>query len=249
MGETCTALIAEPVPVGIGRPLSSELAFGSRAVLAGVYRAMRKGGTLYRASKPIIGLAGGIGAGKSTVASLFAELGAAVIDSDRLNHEELNAPEVLGTLRQWWGDGVIGPDGKADRTAIRGIVGQDAGALRRLEGLVHPRIAQRTSELIAGWSSDPGIRAIVWDAPLLFEVGLADRCDCVVFVEAPAAARLARVSVGRGWSVEDLERLEKQQKPLDLKRANADYTVENNSDVSALRRQVAEVFSRILSGA
>ena len=65
------------------------------------------------AAKPIIGLAGGIGAGKSTVASILAELGAKVISSDRLNHEELDRPEVLQELRRWWGNGVIAPDGRA----------------------------------------------------------------------------------------------------------------------------------------
>ncbi len=202
-----------------------------------------------KAGKPIIGLAGGIGAGKSTVAAIFAELGAAVIDSDRLNHEELNTREVLDQLRQWWGDVVTQPDGRADRDAIRRIVREDPQALKQLEGLVHPRIARRTAALIAGWQADPGVRAIVWDAPLLFEVGLAERCDCVVFVEAAGAVRQARVCQRRGWGVEDLERLEKLQNPLDLKRASADYTVENNSDMNALRQQVAEVFSRILSGA
>ena len=199
-----------------------------------------------QAGKPIIGIAGGIGAGKSTVASILAELGAGVVDADRLNHEELNSPEVLAALREWWGEAVAGH--QADRGAIRRIVGDDPEALRRLEDLVHPRIARRSEALIAAYQADPAVRAIVWDAPLLFEVGLAERCDCVVFVEADRDVRLGRLRQGRSWTGQDLQRFEKSQGLLDLKREQADYIVENSSDRLSLRRQVEEVFSQILSG-
>jgi len=203
---------------------------------------------LAQAGKPIIGIAGGIGAGKSTVASILAELGAGVVDADGFNHEELNSPEVLAALREWWGEAVATADHRADREAIRRIVSNDPEALRRLEELVHPRIARRSEALIAAYQADPAFRAIVWDAPLLFEVGLAQRCDCVIFVEADRDVRLGRLRKGRSWTGEDLERFEKSQGPLDLKRGQADYIVENNSDKRSLRRQVEKVFSQILSG-
>ncbi len=201
-----------------------------------------------KAGKPIIGIAGGIGAGKSAVASIFAELGAAVVDADRINHQELDAPEVISVLRQWWGDGVVGGDGHADRNAIRAIVRKDRQELHRLEGLVHPRIARRSDAMIESFLADPSVRAVVWDAPLLIEVGLAERCDCVVYVDADPAVRLDRLRRTRLWSDEDLRRMESSQKPLDLKKERADYIVENNSDRESLRRQVERVFSLILSG-
>jgi dephospho-CoA kinase len=204
--------------------------------------------TLSQAAKPIIGIVGGIGAGKSTVASMLAELGAAVVDADRLNHEELNSPEVLATVRQWWGGGVVGADGRADRDAIRRIVRGRPEELRRLEALVHPRIAERSETLIRAYRADPNVRAIVWDAPLLVEVGLAGRCDCVVYVDTNPDVRLNRLRQSRSWSDEDLQRMESSQKPLDLKRERADYIVENGSDRESLRRQVERVFSQILSG-
>ncbi len=199
------------------------------------------------AGKPIIGLTGGIGSGKSTVAEVMRELGAAVIDADRLNHEELNAPEVLEELRRWWGSQVVGPDGRADRAAIRRIVGGDAVQRQRLERLVHPRIDRRRRVLVDQYRGDPAVRAIVWDAPLLHEVGLAEACDFLVFVDADRAIRLDRVRK-RGWTTEDLERFEKSQLPLDTKRDRADYRVVNSSDIADLRRQVEDVFSRILAG-
>jgi dephospho-CoA kinase len=200
------------------------------------------------AGTPIIGLAGGIGSGKSTVASILEELGARVISSDRLNHEELDSPEVLRHLRQWWGDRVATPEGRADRAVIRRIVAADPAARARLEQLVHPRIAARRQALMAALAADPAVKAFVWDSPLLFEAGLAGQCDRVIFVEAPREVRLARTVRDRRWTPQDLERLEKSQKPLDFKRDRADYRIVNNSDMEGLRRQVSDVFSRILSG-
>ena len=197
--------------------------------------------------KPIIGLAGGIGSGKTTIASLFAELGAGVISSDRLNHEELDSQEVLNQLVEWWGRRVIDATGHADRTVIREIVGSDEASRRRLEQLVHPRIAARRQAMMSGFQDDDRVRAIVWDSPLLFETGLAALCDYVVFVDSDPTQRLARVGRERGWSQEDLDRFEKLQKPLDFKRERADYIVDNNSDMDAVRKQAEGVFSRILS--
>lgn len=202
-----------------------------------------------RAGKPIIGLAGGIGAGKSTVASILQDLGARVIDSDRLNHDELNSPEVQAELCQWWGERIVKPDGSTDRGVIRSIVTADPQARRRLEELVHPRIARRRDAMMAEWANDPAVLAVVWDSPLLFEAGLAEACDKVIYVDADPAARRARVMGARSWSEEDMLRLEKSQYSLDFKRNSADYTVVNNSDIDDLRRQLIDVFSRILSGA
>ena len=200
-----------------------------------------------KTGKPIIGLAGGIGSGKSTVAALMRELGAAVISADEIGHEELNRPEVLAEAQNWWGPSVVRPDGRANREGIRGIVARDPESRGRLEGLLHPLIERRTRELLARYQADPKIRAIVWDAPLLYEAGLDRHCDRVIFVEADERTRVERVVRQRGWSPEELRTLEKLQKPLDFKRKKADYVV-NNSDNDDLSRQVEDVFSRILSG-
>ena len=200
-----------------------------------------------RAGKPIVGVAGGIGSGKSTVAAMLGELGAAVIDSDRLNHEELNQPDVLDCLRRWWGDEVIGPRGRADRDAIRKRVAADPEARKRLEQLVHPRIARRRQAEMARLQTDPNVRAFVWDVPLLYEAGLADQCDAVIFVDADRAVRRQRVLRTRGWTDDDLERFERAQVPLATKAGRADYKVVNNTGLDDLRRQVREVFTQILA--
>jgi dephospho-CoA kinase len=192
-------------------------------------------------------LAGGIASGKSTVAVAMAELGARVIDADRLNHEILDTPEVREELYQWWGESVFTDQGRTNREAIRKIVQSNPDELRRLESLVHPRIAARSDAMISAWGDDPDVKAIVWDAPLLFETGLHHRCDCIVFVDAEPAVRRQRLQNKRGWTAEDVAWVEKSQKSLDFKKARADYIIENNSSEGSLRSRARELFSHILS--
>jgi len=213
--------------------------------------------------KPIIGLAGGIGSGKSTVARLLAECGAAVIDSDALNHEVLQSPEVVQTLVSWWGETVLsasegGPEketggepgeaaGSVDRQKISDIIFRDPRQRRRLEKLVHPRIARRREGLIAAHQQDPDIRAIILDSPLLIESGLDRRCDLTLFVDAPDGMRRRRVTTDRGWSEQEWLDREKSQLPLDKKRARADHIIVNNSsDLAQLRKTVRDLFSILL---
>lgn len=204
-------------------------------------------GTHTRSTKPVIGLVGGVGSGKSTVARMFAELGAAVIDSDRLGHEQLQRPEVLSQLRSWWGPQVVTAAGVADRSAISRIVFHDAAELSRLEALLHPLIDQRRKELVADLERDPAIKAVVLDAPKLLEAGLSGVCDRVVFVDSPRDERLRRVAETRGWSEDELNRRENLQFSLDKKRSMSDDVIVNHSDIEALRREVEQVFSAILN--
>jgi dephospho-CoA kinase len=198
-------------------------------------------------AKPIIGLAGGIGAGKTSVARILESLGAAVIDSDRLAHQELNDPEVITTLRQWWGDSIALASGEIDRGAVGGIVFENAAELARLEKLLYPRIERRRQELMAVCEGDERIKAIVVDAPKLYEAGVDKVCDVVVFVDADQPVRFSRVAESRGWTKEELARRENLQNPLDAKKANADYVVSNNSTIEELRIQVERVFSSVLA--
>lgn len=197
--------------------------------------------------KPVIGLTGSIGSGKSTVADILRDLGAAVIDSDRLIHDELRTRDVIATLRDWWGPDVVLADGGIDRKAVAEIVFHDDQELDRLQDLLYPRIERRRSEMMPGLFADASLRAVVLEVPKLFEIGLDRECDAVVLVDADRDVRIRRLAQSRGWSEDELSRRENRLIPLDRKRSLADYIVENHSTLDALRRKVESVFSSILT--
>jgi dephospho-CoA kinase len=195
-----------------------------------------------------VGLAGGVSAGKSTVAKILGELGAGVIESDTLSHQEINSDEVKSVLRRWWGDDVVAPDGSVDRQRVAAIVFGDAVQRHRLEALLHPRINVRRADLMAEFEKQPRLRMIVLDSPLLYESDLDLMCDAVIFVEAGPDVRRQRSEKFRHWPDGEMARREKSQHGLDTKRARADYICENNSSLADLRTQVERVFAQIVSG-
>lgn len=176
----------------------------------------------------VIGLAGGIGAGKSAVARAFGRAGCAVIDSDAEARAALNRPEVLTTLKKWWGASVVGADGKADRVGLARVVFANAAERKRLEDLVHPLI-RRTRASAQAEARRAGAPAIVYDAPLLFEAGLDALCDAVVWVECPRGERLRRVRESRGWDEAELTRREAAQWDADLKRSKCPHRIDNSA--------------------
>lgn len=197
-------------------------------------------------NKPIIGLAGGIGSGKSLVAKLFGELGCHVIDSDQQVRQAYRDPSVLQTLRQWW-PGIVSDDGAVDKAAIARKIFSSPAEKLRLEQLLHPRVnAAREAEMKKA-VENPNIVAFVWDAPLLFEVGLNKQCDVVVFVDSPETIRAARVKESRGWGLEELKQREISQWPLDKKREISDYVLSNTADAAQARDQVRDLFPQILA--
>jgi dephospho-CoA kinase len=202
-----------------------------------------------RPRKPIIGLCGGIGAGKSLVAREFERLGAVVIDSDRLSHEILARPAVLDQVRGWWGEQVVTAEGGPNRQRIAELVFADPEKRRRLESVLHPLIAAEREYIISRSTENPAVRAIILDSPLLFESRLDRLCDKIVFVEAGEQVRLARLRETRGWELEQVRRREQWQMPLDRKRARSDFTVTNEGSPEQLRSAVAAVFERIVSEA
>ncbi len=191
---------------------------------------------------PVIGIVGGIGAGKSEVARALAELGCVVSDSDRAAHEVLASPDVITQAVQRWGRAVLAADGRPDRSAIGQVVFADPGERLWLESIIHPRLESRRRQLFA---AHPQARAHVIDAPLLLEAGLGPSCDAVIFVEAPEGARLARVQATRGWSHAEWSRREAAQMPLDLKRKMSHHVVCNDGDPASLRVSVRAVLDLI----
>lgn len=195
--------------------------------------------------KPVIGLAGGIGAGKSLVADEFARLGCEVIDGDAIGHELLSLPEVCQMLRHQWGDGIFNPDGSVNRQALGRIVFDDRDALDRLNGILHPLIRRRIEERIAMADRNAAVPAIVLDAAVLFEAKWDDLCTHLVFVQAPGDSRAARV-VQRGWDRRTWASRENSQISLDKKAARCQYSIDNSSSEFYLREQVHQLFRQLV---
>jgi dephospho-CoA kinase len=201
------------------------------------------------AGKPIIGIAGGIGSGKSYVAKLFGELGCLVIDSDAQVREAYNEERVKAALREWWGDAAIDHAGNVDRRFISRRVFSDPAERERLERLLHPLVKEARDALMTQAANNPQVVAYVWDTPLLFEAGLYRACDAIVFVDAPPAVRAARVKATRGWEEIDLLKRQNLQWGLDKKREMSDHRVTNAADHAGdVRDQVRATLSRILAG-
>jgi len=197
-------------------------------------------------NKPIIGIAGGIGSGKSYIARLFGELDCSVIDSDAAVREVYEQPAVMQTLRSWWGDSVITPDGQVDRKAIAKRVFSDMAERRRLEGYVHPLVDHlRVEKMNRDLAQMPDLKAFIWDTPLLFETGVYRQCDSLVFVDTPLEIRQKRVAE-RGWDATELTKRENLQWPLDKKRFLCNDVIVNSARDDA-RGQVGQVLSRIFA--
>jgi len=198
---------------------------------------------------PVVGLAGGIGAGKSRVAGILGEAGCVVSDSDADARAALTDPNVVSALTAIAGAGILGGDGSVDRGRLAAAIFSDDGVRARVEAVMHPWIEQRRRALFAEACrrSDSLPAALVIDAPLLFEAGLDGQCDAVIFVDAPYAQRLARVQVTRGWSEEELMRREQAQWDVDRKRERATYVITNDSDDVRLREQTMAVLRAIVS--
>ena len=194
---------------------------------------------------PVIGLVGGIGAGKSTAAATFALLGCTLLDADRIGHELLQCDDVRDDIRRRWGPDVFTPDAGVDRAALGEKVFADADELAALNAIMHPRIR---SALVAGIDAARrgGADAIVLDAAVLFEAAWDDLCTTVVFVSAGDEQRVQRVHKGRGWDRPTWESRERRQKSLDFKAGKCQYTLDNSSSVSHLRAEVRQLLDRIV---
>jgi dephospho-CoA kinase len=188
----------------------------------------------------MVGLTGGIGAGKSVVAKRLAELGAVVIDADRLAREVV-APgtEGLAEVVAAFGPEVLAPDGSLDRAVLaRRVFGDDA-ARRRLEEIIHPRVRARTRELV---SAVPPDAVVVNDVPLLVESNLAAGYDMVVVVLADERARLRRLAQDRGMSESEARARIAAQATDEQRRAAADVVLINDGTLDELRAAVDEVW-------
>ena len=196
-----------------------------------------------RAGKPVVGVVGAIGAGKSVVCRRLADLGARVLDADRTGHETLRLPAVRDALVEKFGAQILDGQGGVDRQALGRVVFADAEKRRELEAIVHPVMLEVFRKELEGALSDETVPLVVLDAAILIEAGWDVVCDAIVFVDAPRAVRLERVQRTRGWSEEELTRREAAQLPLEVKKKRALAEIVNDGPVEKVHEAVDRLFA------
>lgn len=189
-----------------------------------------------------IGLTGGIGAGKSTVAATFAECGGIVVDGDVIAREVVEpGTEGLAALAEAFGSGILQPDGALDRPALAAIAFSDDEKRAALNGIVHPLVARRRSELIAAAGDDA---IIVEDIPLLVESQMAPLFPLVVVVHADEEVRVARLMEYRGFSEADARARIAAQATEPQRRDVADVWLDNAGSPHDLAAQALELWQQ-----
>lgn len=193
----------------------------------------------------VVGLTGNIGSGKSTVAQLLVARGIPVIDADVLARAA-TAPgsPALAAIVARWGAGMRAADGTLDRAALRQIVFRDAAQRAALDAIVHPDVEAQRNALLAA-ARARGDRVQVCDIPLLFEVGLADQMDVILLIDAPRGLRLERLTRDRGLGRSEALAMIDAQWPAEKKRSRADYVIDNDGTLDALRTRVDETWRAI----
>jgi dephospho-CoA kinase len=189
---------------------------------------------------------GGIGSGKSAVAAEFVKLGCKVIDADKIAHKLLDRDDIKEKIVALFGREVVDSSGNIDRKRLGEIVFADHNKLTTLNRIIHPLVIERVEELIEQYKHQDQIKAIVLDMPLLVEIGWAERCNKLIFVDCEEKIRAKRAEK-MGFDKNQLKNRENFQISLDNKETLADNTIENNSDFSAMVRQVADIFSDIMN--
>lgn len=194
----------------------------------------------------LVGLTGGIGTGKSTVAAMFRALGCPVIDADRLAREVVEPGQpALAEIAREFGPGVLDDGGRLDRKALAAIVFADADRRRRLEAITHPRIRERLAQRLDALARAGFDGVVIFDAAVIVESGAYREMDRLVVVVADEATQLARLRGRDGLGEEEALRRMRSQMPLADKARLAHHVIDNSGDRAATEAQVRRVYAAL----
>jgi dephospho-CoA kinase len=195
----------------------------------------------------LVGLTGGIGAGKSTVTGMLAERGAVILDADAFAREAVRSgTEGFRRVVERFGRGIVAPAGELDRPKLAAIVFNDQQALSDLEAIVHPEVRRMIADGIT--ANLDGGAVVVLVNPLLIEMGTHRDCDVVVVVSVSPETQVAR-SVARGMSEEDVRARLAAQLPLEDRARQADVLIDNEGSLEELASQVDQLWTRLAARA
>jgi len=191
----------------------------------------------------LIGLTGNIATGKSTVARMLADLGATVIDADRVAHEVMRAgTAVHAAILAAFGPEIVRTDGEIDRARLGALVFADPNALARLERIVHPAVTAEVARRIA----EAPTPVVVVEAIKLIEAGMAERCDSLWVTTCPSELQVQRLMADRRLSREEAELRVRAQPPQEEKVARADVVIDTGGSLAQTRAQVEMAWERLV---
>jgi dephospho-CoA kinase len=192
----------------------------------------------------LLGLTGGVGMGKSTVAEYFCKYGAQVVDTDELAHQLVEPGQsALAEIQAVFGNIIVAPDGQLRRQELAQIVFTNATARKKLEAILHPRIRERWLAQIEIWRNE-GCELAVVVIPLLFETSAEPEFDKTVCVACSAASQRERL-LKRGWTPDEISRRITSQLPIEQKIAQADFVVWTDGTLESTAEQVGRIVSRL----
>lgn len=193
----------------------------------------------------IIGLTGGIGSGKSTVARSLQEHGFPIVDADLIAREIVEPGQpALAELAKEFGEDILNADGSLDRGLLASRAFTNKDTTQRLNNITHPRINQRTQELFDE-ARENGAEAVIYDMPLLIDKGLHKDMDATIVVHAAEHVRLERLTTKRGLDVDDVRRRINAQIDDETRKQHADILLDNNGTEEDLTQQIAQAVDKI----
>ncbi len=196
---------------------------------------------------PIVGIVGGIGSGKSTVVGHVDGLRIRLIQADEIAHELLRTSSIRAAVIRRFGESILDEAGEINRRVLGGLVFGETREHREnredLEGILHPAIRSRVEEIIKSTGSETDV--IILDAALLLEAGWKSRCDAVIFIDTSYELRQERVMRNRGWTADELPRREALQWPIDRKRRESDFVVNNEGTLKESGASMERILRQI----
>ncbi len=195
----------------------------------------------------VIGIAGGIASGKSTIAEMLESLGADIIDADKICHHLINTKEIAHEITKRWGNHIQDNHGKIKRHALAEIVFSDREEVSTLNSMIHPKAIKQIKSRIAKLQVEATTKAIVLDAALLVESNLIDICDITLFVDTMKNTCKTRVQNSRKWPLDEITKREKFQGFLQQKRDIADVIINNNHSKEDTLNQVKDFWYQFIT--
>lgn len=193
-----------------------------------------------------IALTGGIATGKSTVARMFEQLGALILDADKASREAVRSGSPCWrSLKDFLGDDYFDADGVLKRRKVRELIIRDAGCRSVVNSFLHPAVLEAMeTEWEAARRQEPD-RVVIFDIPLLFEIGAADRFDVVLLVHTPREIQISRLMARDGLDRAEAEKTLLIQLPIDLKRSSSQIVIDNSQGLDNTLKQVREAWERL----